>query len=112
MSGLRLFVEDPNGHVLLQSVPRDLVKDKVAELSPSKGGEFLMVADPKAEGVVPYESCFTVRMTRKIPRSDLNAFVDSLITAWTSATPGWCIAQENRFARLHHCPILLCFAYM
>ena len=88
MSGLRVFVEDPDGYPVIQSVPHELVKGRIGGIIPSKGGQFELITDAESEGVVLYDSCFTVVMTRKILRTDLDAFLGALVSSWKANAPG------------------------
>ena len=88
MSGLRVFVEDPDGYPVIQSVPHELVAGRIGGVTPSKGGHFELITDVESEGVVLYDSCFTLVMTHKILRTDLDAFLNALVSSWTTNAPG------------------------
>ena len=87
MSGLRVFVEDPDGYPVIQSVPYELLEGRVVGITPSKGGRFELITDAESEGVVLYDSCFTLVMTHKILRTDLDAFLGALVSSWTANAP-------------------------
>ena len=88
MSGLRIFVEDSDGFPVIQSVPHELVKGRIGGITPSKGGQFELITDAESEGVVLYDSCFTLVMTHKILRTDLDAFLGALVSSWKAEAPG------------------------
>ena len=88
VSGIRVFVEDPDGYPVIQSLPNELVGLKILGMRPSKGGRFTLIADPDAEGVALYDSCFTLKLKRKILRTDMDAFLNSIVSAWKTDSPG------------------------
>ena len=88
MSGIRVFIEDSEGYPVIESLPYDLVEDKLPGMRPSKGGYFELITDADAGGVVLYDSCFTLKLNHKILRTDMDDFLNSLTSAWKTNNPG------------------------